>query len=85
VDTPETGTDVESGAGALIDTELCREEAPAFGFPEFPHPVPTASNVSEMPAAEIPIAERGIFLSEFMAKGKRIGFESSPPCAPTPV
>jgi hypothetical protein len=84
-DAPETGADVEWEAGALTDTEFCREEDPAFGFPEFPHPAAAASNASEMPAAEIPIAERGIFLSEFMAMGKRIGFESSPPCTPRPV
>jgi hypothetical protein len=73
VDAPETGTDPGGEAGALIDTEPGGEEAPAFGFPEFPHPVPAASNVSEMPAAEIPIVERGIFLEVFMAS-KRIGF-----------
>jgi hypothetical protein len=68
VDTPETGTDPGGEAGALIDTEPGGEEAPAFGFPEFPHPVPAASNVSEMPATEIPIAERRIFLEVFMAR-----------------
>ena len=61
------------GAGALTGTELCGEEDPAFGFPGFPQPAAAASNVSEMPAAEIPIAALGIFLAEFM-KGKRIGF-----------
>jgi hypothetical protein len=68
VDTPETGTDAEWGAGALTDAEPRGEEAPASGSAEFPHPAHKASNVSEMPAVQILIAERGILLAVFMSR-----------------
>jgi hypothetical protein len=69
-DLPEAGAGVRWGAGELAGTEFRGEEAPAADRWEFPHPVPTASTMTEMPAAEIPIAQRDAFRSNLMGKSK---------------